>query len=215
MKQINKQMRPTLPPSLKKRRVFKILFRICSCLLLLAIFITIIILWGNRLFPSSDYPQLKIIFYIIILCIPFLSTGVPLKLIDSSWSGTITNVEIKENLGTTSCPAHVHLYPKEDLIITITKDNGKILKHTILSLVEKNNNGTKRTPIGKAFYHEHKYKIGDRVHKYYGFKHLYFIPHSYHNTKDCIICGSKNDINDHICWYCNSELISKQEIENL
>ena len=205
--------RSALPLSLKKRRTYQIIMRSIACALLLAIFVFVIIMWGNRIFPTTQkhhlgYAGLKIMFYIVFLLIPFIITGIPFKLIDKSWSGTVTDIKIVENLGTTSCPAHVHPYPKQDLILTITKDNGKRIKYTQLSLVDKNLHGQKNTPIGNAFYHEHKYKVGDIVHKYYGFKHLYFVSLTNQNHKNCIRCGSQNKMQDTTCWYCNSELIT-------
>lgn len=169
-------------------------------------------MWGNKLFPTTlDYPfgykGLRVLFYILILIIPFLVTGVPLKFIDSSWSGTITEIKIKENLGTSSHPQYVHVHKKEDLILVIKRDDGKELEHTVLSLVERHRPGGDGTPIGKIFYHDTKYAVGDRVHKYYGFKHLYFVSQNHLNTKNCIVCGSQNGITENSCWYCRSDVI--------
>ena len=206
--------RPELPVSLKRKIIRNIIIRSVVCFLLLAIFILVIILWGNKIFPATfennkGYAGLKVMFYIIFLLIPFIITGVPFKIIDKSWSGTITAVEIKENLGTTSNPRYVYVYPKEDLILTIRKDDGKEIKQTVLSLVERFKPGQDKTPNGKVFYHTHKYNVGDRVYKYYGFKHLYLVPDNYQNSKICICCGSQNKIEAQSCWYCNSELLKQ------
>ena len=204
--------RPALPLSLKKKIAQRIIIRSIACTLLLAIFIFVIAMWGNRIFPTTQshhlgYAGLRIMFYVIFLLIPFIITGVPFKLIDKSWSGTITKVEIKENLGTKSNPRYVYVYPKQDLILTIRREDGKEIQKTVLSLVEKFEPGIDSSHIGKTFYHSHKYNIGDRVYKYYGFKHLYLVPESYQNTKICICCGSPNKTEDKSCWYCHSELI--------
>lgn len=206
-------MRPQLPKSLKQLRIRNIAFRCVSCFLLLSLFIFIIIMWGNKIFPSTldhhmGYAGLRILFYVIILLIPFLITGVPLKLIDKSWGGTITAIKVKENLGTTANPRYVHVYQKEDLILTIKKDDGKEIEHTVLSLTEGNKSETNGTPKGKIFYHTHKYNVGDRAYKYYGFKYLYFVPKSYQDCRNCIRCGSQNNMQDATCWYCDAELIN-------
>lgn len=204
--------KPQLPTSLKRKRILNIVIRSTICLLLLAIFITVIIIWGNRLFPDTldhraGYTSLKIMFYVIVLCVPFLITGIPFKLIDTSWSGTVIDLKIEENLGTSSNPKYIYTHKKENLILIIKKDNEKIVRYTALSLTDKHKELNGSTPIGKVYYHEHKYSIGDRVHKYYGFRHLYFIPQHDYVTKDCIVCGSKNNMDDSACWYCDSELI--------
>jgi len=164
MKPTNKQMCPALPISLKKKVIHNILIRSIVCLLLLTLFIFIIIMWGNKLFPITfdyrkGYTGLRILCYVLFLCVPFLVTGIPLKLIDKSWSGTITRVEIKENLGTTSNPHYVYVYPKQDLILTIRREDGKEIQKTVLSLVEKIEPGIDSSHIGKTFYQSHKYNI--------------------------------------------------------
>ena len=205
-------MRPQLPKILRKKRIYNILSRSISCFVLLALFIFIIVMWGNKLFPSTldhhmGYAGLRILFYVIVLSIPFLVTGVPLKLIDKSWSGTITAVGVKENLGTTTNPRYLQVYPKEDLILTINKDDGGEIEHTVLSFTERRMSGTGRTPVGKIYYHTHKYNVGDRVYKYYGFKYLYIVTQSHQKLKNCIRCGTQNNMHDVACWYCDAELL--------
>ena len=55
-------------------------------------------------------------------------------------------------------------------------------------------------------YHTQEYNVGDRIYKYYGFKHI-FVQRA-NEGKTCIVCGSKNDVKDSVCWCCNSELIA-------
>lgn len=203
----NHSKAPDLPLSLKQKRAREITMRIICCILLLLLFIFIIITWGNRLFPTTlksrmGYTGLRIMFYILLLSIPFLVTGIPLKLIDRSWCGTISSVTIEENLRA-SGGGRPKLHRDYDLVLSIKTDDGKNIEKTILSF----NSRDPATRSGKIHHQEHKINVGDRVYKYYGFKHLYIVPQKYCEHKNCIVCGSKNKYDQKRCWYCDAEIL--------
>ena len=198
---------PSLPLTLRQKRARSITIRITVCILLLLLFIFVIITWGNKLFPSTlksrvGYTGLKIMFYILLLSVPFIISGIPFKIIDRSWSGTVTAVTVEESLKASGA-GRPKLQKNNELILTVKTDNGKELEHTILSF---NSKATSHSS-GKIHHHEHKVAVGDRVYKYYGFKFLYIIPQRHHEHKFCIVCGAKNKIKDKKCWSCDSELL--------
>ena len=198
---------PLLPLSLRQRRARSITLRITVCVLLLLLFIFVIITWGDKLFPSTlksrvGYTGLKAMFYILLLSIPFIISGVPFKLINCSWSGTVIAVTVEENLKASGA-GRPRLSKSHNLILTIKTDKGKEIEHTILSFDSRATSYTS----GKIHHHEHKIAVGDRVYKYYGFKYLYIIPQKHHEHKSCIVCGAKNKIKDKKCWSCDSELL--------
>ena len=208
--------RPALPLSLKKKRTQRIILRSIACALLLTIFIFVIVMWGNRIFPATQkhhlgYTGLKIMFYIIFLLIPFIITGIPLKLIDKSWSGTVTDIKIVEKLATTSNPRYIITFPKQDLILSIKTDAGREITQTILSLASNDRisgyEGYNISKKGNIYYHEHEISVGDRVHKYYGYKHLFVSYKKPHQTKFCINCGVKNTLGKQTCWHCDAEIL--------
>lgn len=193
---------PKLPLSLKQKRAKQITVRIIIWLIFLLLFIFIIINWGNKLFPQTlksrtGYAGLQIMFYILLLLIPCIISGVPFKLIDKSWSGTITAVIIEENLKA-SKGGRPRLSKNHDLILMIKRDDGKEIEYTVLSDTALRE---------KMHYHENKVLPGDRVYKYYGFKYLYITPQRHHTHKGCIVCGSKNAVTEKRCWHCKSELL--------
>ena len=96
----SKKLQPELPDSLKKRRLRKILLRVLSCLVLFAFALVSIILWGETIFPfpTQNASSLRYLCYFLFLLLPFLITGVPLKLIDRSFSGTVRKAEIKDTI---------------------------------------------------------------------------------------------------------------------
>ena len=199
----NQPKSPSLPLSLKQKRARNFTIRIICCILLLLLFIFIIIMWGDKLFPTTlkshmGYNGLKIMFYILLLSVPFIVTGTPFKLIDTSWSGTVIDVTVEENLKANGA-GRPRLHKSHDLILTIQTDNGKEIEHTLFSFASPS--------LGKVHYHENKISIGDRIHKYYGFKYPYIIPKNHHQIKVCISCGAANNVDKKRCWHCKSELL--------
>ena len=198
--------RPALPKSLRKKQIKRVLFRVIPCILLLGIMIVVIVVWGSELFhmPGKGYEAVQKVIYLFLLLLPFLITGVPLKLIDTSWDGTIMDVKIEESVGTYTVGGRPWPYSRQDLILKITKDNEKTVEYTVLSLGIKDKPWNNVPIVGKIEYHAEKYHVGERVHKYYGFKHLY---RRSNDGKICIVCGAMNQDEETVCGLCHSELI--------
>lgn len=199
--------RPTLPVSLKKKRNGKIFARVLSCFLLLAFLIVVIIMWGDEVFPFPR-PTARYVAYAILMLVPFAITGVPHKLIDRSFSGTVLAVNVKEGTGTYRMGSSIWPYTKHDLVLTVQTDIGETINYTALSVGIKNHPSSPVPNIAKIEYQADNFSAGDRVHKYYGFKHLYVAPQTEVDRAHCIVCGTKNDNKDTVCWSCHSELIS-------
>ena len=200
--------RPALPLSLRKKRVRNILKRVIPCVLLFAFILAAIILRGEEIF---DFPHrlAQRVVYAIFLLLPFVITGVPLKLIDQSFSGTVIAVNVTEKIGVYSRSfAKGGIYTRHDLVLTIQTDEGKKIKYTALSLGVKNRNGQFPPGLGSIEHRTEDYSVGDRVHKYYGFRALWVTPQNSDDQKYCIVCGTKNGNDDSRCWSCHSELVS-------
>ncbi len=209
----NKQ--PMLPISLQRKRAKRILARVVPCVLLLLLSVTVIFVFGEVVFPyderydGSSLDGVKIMLSIFLLLAPFVITGVPLKLIDSAWSGTVTNIDIITVTGVyTTGGGEPWPYTKNDMVLTIKKDNGKMTKYTVMSLGTRPYSSANDTlATGKMEHHEAKFQVGDRVHKYYGYKHIYATHQDERECKYCISCGTANKLERHNCWSCNADLI--------
>ena len=194
-----------------------IIIRVTSCCILFALFLFAIIMWGERIFPMPQYTPksfvaVQIGCYVIFMTLPFLITGVPVKLIDSSWSGVVSNVDVEDSIGTFyRAFGRPGTYDRQDLILTIKKDNGKVITRSAVSVGERYKlKVSDRPPIptpGKITDHLNDYKIGDRVYKYYGFKYLYVVPSDEDDKKRCIVCGLNNDKHRDKCLNCYCDLI--------
>lgn len=197
--------RPPLPDSLKRKRNLKIIIRLLVCFILLGLSFTAIFLWGERLFPIAEG---RMQFYVILVLFPFLVTEVPTKFIDTAWSGTVTDVKVVEVIDAhTGGVGKMGGHYKEKLVLTIQTDKNKTIEYNVLSLNKKIYLWEDVRNLGKIEYHTEKFLIGDRVHKYYGFEHLFAEHLMPSDNRLCIVCGSSNEDKDKKCWYCGSELI--------
>ncbi len=206
---MNNNVCPILPYSLKRKRRNLILCRIALCVVLFSVFLFVILACGDKLFSVPEkYEVTRSLIYLLVLLLPFVITGVPIKLIDRSWSGTVAAVDVKESVGAYKRSlGRYGIYTKHDLVLRITKDDGHEIEYTALSLGVKYKPSQEFSEVGKIEYHTSEYRVGDRVHKYYGFKYLYISNRNDQDGKHCIVCGSNNNIEHKKCWSCNSELV--------
>ena len=207
------KIRPALPDSLKKRRLCKILVRVLSCAALLAFVIVSLVLWGEKIFPfpTQDVIGVRYLCYGLFFLLPFLITGVPLKLIDKSFSGTIRKVEIKDkiNYGSGGSIKRTGSYIQSDLILVVERDDGKVIRYTRLSFGSSlYAYSTSQYHTGNAEHHRNEFREGERIHKYYGFKYPYIAHPTLPDDKYCIVCGQKNEHKEAFCWTCGAELLS-------
>ena len=206
----NQKTRPSLPLSLKKKRLRNILLRTISCFVLLSLALVSIILWGGSMFPfpTQSAKGLRIFCYALMLVLPFVVTGVPFKLIDRSFSGTICKVMVKDSITSKGIrQSSAITYVQSDLILTIEKDDGKTIEYTRLSFRTPFNHYSPESRPGNVEHHKNSFVVGDRVHKYYGFRYVYTAHSHPRNDKYCIVCGQKNENKEGYCWSCGAELI--------
>lgn len=204
---------PLLPVSLRKKRNRNILIRCILCFVFLLIIFFVIIMWGNKLFPTGlqhhkGFKGLQVMFYMLLLVVPFVITGVPLKFIDTSWSGIITGINVKDSTGSYFVGGRLWPYAKHNLVLTIEKKDGTVFEYTAISFGDKERScAYDYFHSGEKIYYQlEDFCVGDKVYKYYGFKHLYII-HPNSQVCNCIVCGAKcNKLNEK-CFNCNSEII--------
>ena len=106
----------------------KFLKRVIPCIILISVFATILALWGNVIF-NTDNKAFQASCYIVVMLIPFTITGVPHKLIDSTYYGTIKKVDIVTTTDNNSSvkPTREHLYLKNTIYLSIEQPNGKLI----------------------------------------------------------------------------------------
>ena len=188
----------TLPKDLQIYCRNRILKRVIPCIILISVFATILALWGNVIF-NTDNKVFQASCYIVVMLIPFVITGVPHKLIDSSYYGTVKKVDIVTTTDNDSSfkPTREHLYLKNTIYLSIEQPDGKLIY--------------KKAYSGKARLQQNinTYNEGDLVFHLYGTNTVVVLPDSNDSTVHCVVCGFSNNIEDDKCRDCGYSLVKR------
>ena len=185
-----------LPKDLMSYCRKRILIRVVPCLILFILFATILALWGDILI-NTDVLEFKISCYVLIMIIPFAITGVPHKLIDTTYYGKVRKVDIITTPDNDSSfkPTREHIYLKNTIYLSIEQPNGKIVYKNVYS-------GKARLQQNLNTYHE-----GDFVFHLYGTKQVIVMPQATNTDVQCSICGTSNPLESDNCRNCKHSLI--------
>ena len=171
-----------LPKDLKTYAIKTALKSIIPCALLVICFAVALIFWGDVILPI-DKDIIKVIVYTMVMLVPFAVTGVPLKLLDKTYSGTVQKVEIKTTTDNVyhGQPTRENLYTKNTVFLYVLQENGVTIRK------EAYEGNTKLSQKLDA------YKAGDRVFHLYGSKQTVVLPGASDKYVQCPICGTIND----------------------
>ena len=188
----------TLPKDLQAYCRKRILKRVIPCIILISILSIILALFGRIIF-NTDNTAFRVSCYIVVMLIPFIITGVPHKLIDSTYYGTVRKVDIVTAADNDSPvkPTREHLYLKNTVYLTIEQPNGKLIYKKAYSI-----NARLQQSINT-------YNAGDAVFHLYGTETVVVLPDANDGYVHCSVCGSSNSIENDKCRNCNHSLIKK------
>lgn len=188
----------TLPKDLRTYSRKRFLIRIIPCAILVAAFAAVLILWGKAIF-NTDNVAFRVLCYVLVMLIPFALTGVPHKLIDETYCGTVKKVDIVTTMDNESSikPTREQLYERNTIYLSIEQANGKLIYKKVYS--------------GRASMQQNinKYNEGDFVFHLYGTKNVLVLPDMASTTVHCAVCGSSNKIEDDKCRDCGHSLVKK------
>ena len=174
----------------------RILKRVIPCIILISVFATVLTLWGNVIF-NTDNKAFQASCYIVVMLIPFAITGVPHKLIDSTYYGTVKKVDIVTTTDNDSSvkPTREYLYLKNTIYLSVEQPNGKLIY--------------KKAYSGKARLQQNinAYNEGDLVFHLYGTNNVVVLPDANDSSVNCSVCGSSNSIENDKCRNCGHSLI--------
>lgn len=198
-----------IPDDLKKYAKKYLLVRICSFIILLAILFTALILFGDKIF-DSDGSLYRIKGFICIASVIFICfiTGVPLKLIDRTFFGTVEKVTVttgynsraagkRQSTLNSRTVSHRGFYSIITMDITIKTSDGKNLTRKISSEPPLENNN-----------YDDIFKQGDRVFHLYGTNIYVKIPNDKKVKVACPVCGLLNSQTNSQCENCNHSIIT-------
>lgn len=183
---------------LKLFSIKAVLKRVIPCLLMLAAFAVILALWGDVILPI-DKDIVKVIVYTAVMLVPFVLTGVPFKLIDKTYSGTVQEVEITTTVDNAyhGQPTRENLYLKNTVFLHVKQENGTVVRR---KASEKN---------AKMSQNLEAYKKGDSVFHLYGSTLTIVLPKDTETLVQCAICGDANDKNEGCCKACGHSLVTR------
>lgn len=179
------------PPSVKKKVRIQILKRF----LLLLVYSAVAYVIADYVFKitPSDAEQGSIntiLSFVLIMAVPFILSGIPLKLIDKSWYGEILEFETS-----TARPEEIDTHSKMEITQTalIRTPSGKLYKHTLYDegILFHDNSGE-------------IYRVGDTVAHVYGTEYLAPIKTALDKGRPdvCVFCGHKSTDENKICRNC-------------
>ena len=198
-----------MPTDIKKYVKKKIVTRVVSLILLITLSTCInALLWD--VFVTKSSTAIHIVFIIITLLLPFIISGVPIKLIDESWRGVAKDVEIRTGTGVyTNGAGQSFPYVKHIVILTVERNGGKIQKIAIKEYGERSHKGFAVPLEGNIRQHLDDYSIGDEVYHFYGLPTCLVVSADKKRT-NCVICGGENVFGEDKCHNCGHSLIKIQ-----
>ena len=184
-----------LPKDLARFRRNQILKRVLPCIGLLTFLSIILLLWGEIIF-RTDNKAFQGSCYTLVLLIPFVATGVPFRLIDSTYCGTVKRVDIVTSADHDfSQSIRGKTYVKNTVHLTIETPNGKTIYKTAPG------GKTKPRQISDAF-HE-----GDHVFHLYGTNTVTVFPSPDETQVFCTVCCTSNNRENTVCRHCAHSLV--------
>ena len=194
-----REIKPILPSDIQRLVIASVLKRVIPCVIVEIVVVWYIAFFGETSLRMVDQ-SVRVLIYIALMILPLVFTGVPLKLIDRSWKGEIIAIEVESNFSA----GLKRLYEVNQLVITIKRDDGKIIERSVKDF---SNASTKNMSRGKVEYAEDDYAIGDKVYHYYGVPHL-LVVHA-DKSRDCVVCGANNPYSNDRCFNCGHSIIKK------
>ena len=179
--------------SWKKKKIRIIVF----CLIMVAV--VLFLIFGRQYYEFWK-PLNKILTLCATIVFVMIVTGVPLKLIDKSWWGTVEAVKI-------------NTYTDSEVKYRPLRENRFTSIRIILHVKTENS----RNPVVvwqqpcRFLVPENYYKTGDTVCYIDGTDYVCRLPNKQGDTVKCVICGLENDRNNENCAVCGHGIIKMKK----
>ena len=194
-----------LPRDLRIFVTKAVLKRVVPCLLLLVTFSVALIFWGDVILPIEK-EIVKVIVYTMVMLVPFVVTGVPHKMIDSTWVGEVLETKIVEENSFTN-EVRPRMYGSVNVILNVKMPNGKTKEIKLQGSTFAKHVNLLFAASGNANQTEDFYSVGNTVFHLYSSSQYIVLPKAADKTVQCPICGIKNDKTHEKCDSCGHSLI--------
>ena len=194
-----------LPQDLRGFVIKAVLKRIIPCVLLLITFSVALIFWGDIILPV-DKAIVKVIVYTIVMLVPFAVTGVPHKMIDSTWKGEVVESRIVEETSFTN-EAIPRMYGSVNVILKVKTKDDQVKEIKLKGSTFAKHLNLQFRANGNANQTEDFYSVGNRIFHLYGSNQYVVLPKPVDKTVQCPICGIKNNKTTPKCESCGHSLV--------
>ena len=171
----------------RKSRAFVISF---------ALTVLALIFFGDAIL-SSKYPEMKTISYTIILALPFIFTKFPFCVIDSTYYGTVEDIEVEMTKDARAGygPRGFRIYDKGTVYLKIRTPDGALIRRKVYG-------GT--ASLQKYI---NKYHKDDEVFHLYGTDVVVVLPVEKDIPVQCPVCGVINEEGEEACRECGHTIL--------
>ncbi len=195
----NKSIPSDYTPYIRKQ----ILRRVIPLLISEAVLGIILFLFGERMFAEGS-ETFQMTARIAVTVIPFICTGVPVKLIDKTFYGEVLDVKIKNTIGSTEMFAiHREVFKKITTTVIVRTSDGNIVEKVVYDY---------KPEEASEF---DKYEAGDKVFHLYLSKYVVKVLPESKNRSRCPVCGAINSQNGGECDTCGSTLMGHETFEEI
>ena len=188
-----------VPRDIRKYVMGRILRRVVPFVLLTALFLGLMIGFDSFFFGDEDKEfraQSQAVAYILAVAVPMLITGVPLKMIDSSWEGEVVKVHAYTTIESRAPlkQSRNDLFLQLNVKLTVKTPSGRLIRRKAAQ--------SRATDKGIL----NAFAVGDTVLHLYGTDHAVVLPESTNGPFGCVICGRRNKGKVGRC-YCGYSLM--------
>ncbi len=196
----------TIPKDLRTYAEKMFFRKLIPFVILEALFILILVFFGDLIFGIIDSRAAMTVCYIITLIVPFLISGFPFKLMDRTIYGVVEDIEVVQAMTAYKDSAE-GMMTCDNLVIHIKNYDGKTIKRTVKKSSADGDNKDRGLHEDKHL--SDRYAVGDKVFHLYGTKKYVRMGQ---NSIDCTVCDCNNDISSDTCRRCGHTLISDSNI---
>lgn len=193
-----------LPTDLRRVVRRSILRRVIPCILLEAGLIAGLWFIGDDLLGDTPmHPSMIWGIYVLLLPVPTLVTGVPLRMRDKTRYGIVEEVKSADGLEFEAGVARKsRMYNTVVTTLTVRAPDGESFQLTV-------------THAGShAQLKSEGYHVGDHVFHLYGSPHTVIIPTHQSDIRRCAVCYATNEFPDTACCHCGHTLLAAEMPED-
>lgn len=168
--------------------------------------LTVVLSW--KYFAAETNPVFHTIFILVLCVTPFLVTKFPWSIIDKSWNGIVTEVYVKDEMGSYTAfkGGQPRPYPKYVIYLKVKTDSGEEKRIAVREFGLRVHVGFPVPNEGDVTKHVDEYSVGDRVYHFYGLKHYYIEKQSF-DMVECVVCGTQNHKDRDDCIECGHSIV--------